>query len=68
MTLETLQNEIIEWPQSDLQRLQGFLVALRHRREGTATRMAAKLDDTNPERWVTLAEAEERLGLDNEDS
>jgi hypothetical protein len=39
-------------------------VTLRHQREqGTLEKLGAKLDDPDPSRWVTLEEAEGRLGL-----
>ena len=63
MTLETLQKEIQDWPQSELQRLQGYLVALRHRRSGAAEKMAAKQNDASSDRWLTLEEVDRRLGL-----
>ncbi len=39
-------------------------MTLRHRREqGTREKLAAKLDDVDPSRWISLEDAEKRLGL-----
>ena len=64
MTFEAVTKEVAEWPEEQLRRFQAFLVTLRHRREnGALDRLAAKLDDPNSARWVSLEEAERRLGL-----
>ena len=67
MSLEAVQNEIIAWPQETVRRLQGYLVALNHQREGRLQRFADKLDDATPGRWVSLEEAEAQLGLTDSD-
>lgn len=39
-------------------------MTLRHQREqGTLEKLAAKIDDADPTRWISLEDAEKRLGL-----
>ena len=67
MEFEALAREVAEWPDEQVRRFQAFLVTLRHQRErGAMDRLAAKLDDPNPARWISLEEAELRLGLADE--
>jgi hypothetical protein len=64
MSFEALTREVAAWPDEQVRRFQAFLVTLRHQREqGTLEKLGAKLDDPDPSRWVTLEEAEGRLGL-----
>lgn len=64
MSFEALTREVAAWPDEQVRRFQAFLVTLRHQREqGTLEKLGAKLDDPDPSRWVTLEEAERRLGL-----
>ena len=67
-TFESIQSEIATWPPESIRRLQGFLVALGHQRDGQQQRFADKLNDDTPSHWVTLEEAEEKLGLGEHDS
>jgi len=66
MSIEAVQTEIAAWPQEMVRRLQGYLVALNHQRDGTLERLSAKLDDTNPKHWVSLEQAEAMLSLNEE--
>jgi hypothetical protein len=67
MSFEALTREIAAWPDDQIRRFQAFLVALRHQRErGTLEKLAAKLDDPDPSRWISLEDVEKRLGLANE--
>jgi hypothetical protein len=67
MSFEALTREVSAWPDEQVRRFQAFLVTLRHQREqGTLEKLAAKLDDPDPARWVSLDEAEKRLGLASE--
>ena len=39
-------------------------MTLRHQREqGTLEKLAARLDDPDPAKWISLEDAEKRLGL-----
>jgi hypothetical protein len=64
MSFEALTREVAAWPDDQVRRFQAFLVTLRHQREqGTLEKLAAKLDDPDPARWISLEDAEKRLGL-----
>jgi hypothetical protein len=64
MSFEALTREIAAWPDDQIRRFQAFLVALRHQREqGTLEKLAAKLDDPESVRWISLEDAAKRLGL-----
>lgn len=64
MSFEALTREVAAWPDDQVRRFQAFLVTLRHQREqGTLEKLAAKLDDPTPARWISLEDAEKRLGL-----
>jgi len=69
MTFEAIQNEVSSWPDEQVRKFQAFLVSLRHQRDPEAIKkLTAKLDDPDPSRWVTLEEAERRLGLVDDSS
>ena len=64
MSFEALTREVAAWPDDQVRRFQAFLVTLRHQREqGTLDKFAAKIDDVDPARWISLQDAEKRLGL-----
>jgi hypothetical protein len=66
MTLEALQSEIASLPDDQVSKLRAFLFALSRRRSGDPiSKLTAKLDDPK-QKWVSLEEAEKRLGLDRE--
>ncbi len=66
MSFEALQQEVTSWPESQVRQLQAFLVTLRHQRDAASMqKLASKLDDTDPSRWISLEEVEKRLGLAN---
>ena len=66
MSFEALQQEVTSWPESQVRQLQAFLVTLRHQRDAASMqKLASKLDDTDPSRWISLEEVEQRLGLAN---
>ncbi len=67
-TFESIQSEIATWPPESIRRLQGFLVALAHQREGRQQRFADKLNDEAPGHWLSLEEVEARLGLGEHDN
>jgi hypothetical protein len=67
MSFEALTREVAAWPDDQIRRFQAFLVTLRHQREkGALEKLAAKLDDPDPSRWISLEDVETRLGLGNE--
>jgi len=67
MSFESLQKEVATWPDAEVRQLQAYLVTLRHRRDpGARSKLAAKLDDPDPARWVSLEDAAKRLDLDDD--
>ena len=62
MTIQALKAEVEALPAEERRRLAAFLVALRHK-DLTAyrSRIAEKIDDKDPENWVTLEEFDARL-------
>lgn len=64
MSFEALTREVAAWPDEQIRRFQAFIVTLRHQREqGTLEKVAAKLDDPDPTRWISLADEEKRQSL-----
>ena len=50
-------------PAEERRRLAAFLVSLRHKDlAGYRARMADKIDDKTPEKWLTLEEMDQRIG------
>jgi hypothetical protein len=64
VSIQEIKAEVEALPVEERRRLAAFLVALRHRDiAGYRARMAEKVEDHSPEKWVTLEELDERLGL-----
>ena len=65
MSFEAIEQEIVQWDDASLRRLQALVVTLRLRHDDPefAAKMARKIDDRTAENWVTLEEFGERLGL-----
>jgi hypothetical protein len=62
MSIETLMNEAKSLSTTDLRRLIAFLVALQDGSDkGYADRLAAKIDDTSDDRWLTIEQLEKQL-------
>lgn len=67
MSFEVLQIEVRALPADARRKLMAFMVALQDEgREGYASKLAQKIDDRSPERWLTAEECERKLGLSNE--
>ena len=67
MSIETIEREIESWDESQLTRLVNRAVAIRSKfRKDFIAELSAKLDDPDPSRWVSLDEAERRLGIGSE--
>ncbi len=67
MSFEVLQTEVRALPADARRKLMAFMVALQDEgREGYAARLAQKIDDQSPERWLTAEDCERKLGLSNE--
>ncbi|MCF7765738.1 MAG: hypothetical protein K9N62_18885 [Verrucomicrobia bacterium] len=68
MHVSELQHEIELLPQDQQDRLAAFLFALRMRREGTISEIQERLDDKNPEKWISWDKAKSALGIDRSES
>jgi hypothetical protein len=64
MSFEALLNEVQTLPADARRKLMAFMVALQDKdREGYAAKLAAKIDDKSPDRWLTAEQCEQKLGL-----
>ena len=65
MSFEAIQQEIPNLETTELKKLIGCAMSALQRREdpGFPERMARLIDDKTPGRWLTLEEAEKRLGI-----
>jgi hypothetical protein len=64
MSFEVLQSEVRALPVAARRKLMAFMVTLQDEsREGYATRLAQKIDDRSPERWLSAEDCERKLGL-----
>ncbi len=62
MTIQAIKAEVEALPADERRRLAAFLVSLRHKDLAHyRAKLAERIDDKNPENWVTLEEFEERL-------
>ena len=62
MSIQEIKSELQALPADERRELAAFLVSLRHKDlAGYRARMSEKIDDKNPERWVTLEEMDQRL-------
>ena len=64
MTFEAIEQEIATWDEAQLTRLVHRAVEIRSvNNPERAARLARLIDDKTPGRWLTLEEAEKRLGI-----
>ena len=66
MSVDALMQEVGSLAESERHRLMAYLVALEDR--GNADyqqKLAKKMDDRSPDRWLTIDEVERKLGLDS---
>jgi hypothetical protein len=62
MSIEEIKAEIEDLPVEERKRLAAFLVSLRHKElDEYRAGLARKIDDKNPENWVSLEELDQRL-------
>lgn len=62
MSIQEIKSELESLSVEERRRLAAFLVSLRHRDLADyRARMAEKIDDRSPEKWVTLEELDRRL-------
>ena len=64
MSFELLQDEVRALPAEARRKLMAFMVALQDEsREGYAAKLAQKIDDHAPDRWLSAEDCERKLGL-----
>lgn len=67
MSFDTLTMEVQSLPADARRKLIAFMVALEDKsRAGYAAKLAVKIDDQSPDRWLTADECERKLGLPDE--
>ena len=67
MSFDMLKTELQSLPAEARRKLMAFMVALEDQsRDGYAAKLAGKIDDRSPERWLTAEECERKLGLTGE--
>jgi hypothetical protein len=67
MSFDTLMIEVESLPVAARRKLMAYMVALEDQgRAGYAAKLAGKIDDKSPGRWLTLEECEKKLGLTDE--
>lgn len=63
MSIAAIKSEIASLPLEERRDLIGYIVSLNRKdNEAFMRKLAEKIDDKSSERWVTLEEAERRLG------
>ncbi|HEX8311268.1 MAG TPA: hypothetical protein VF614_08130 [Chthoniobacteraceae bacterium] len=68
MSFEAVQQEITTWDAAALRRLIAYAVVLQDRKSGILPeQLAAKLDDKDGSRWVSLDEFDRRAGISEAD-
>jgi hypothetical protein len=67
MSFDALKIEIQTLSSQDRRKLMAFMVVLEDSARGDyAAKLAAKIDDKSPERWLTAEQCERELGLPGE--
>ena len=64
MSFETLKAEVQALPAEARQKLLAYLVTLQDAGQaGYAAKLAEKIDDSSPDRWLSAEQCEQRLSL-----
>ncbi len=67
MSIDSLFKEVEMLGEGDRRRLMAFMVVLEDRTIGEyAQKLARKIDDNSPSRWLSVEECERELGLADE--
>jgi hypothetical protein len=53
MNFGALQHELESLPPEEQDKLSAFLITLRMKRDGMLAEISRRIDDTNPENWVS---------------
>jgi hypothetical protein len=62
VSIATLKSEIANLPLAQRRELMGYIAALNRNDNGEFLRkLAAKIDNKSPERWLTIEEVEKRF-------
>jgi hypothetical protein len=65
MSIEALQSAVRALPTEQRRKLMAHMVAIEDQnRVGYAAELARKIDDENPDHWLTAEQCESKLGLD----
>ena len=67
MSLDVLLSEVRALPADARRKLMALLVSLQDEgRAGYAAKLAQKIDDPSPDRWLTAEQCEQKLGLNGD--
>ena len=67
MSIEAIQRELRALPVEERRKLMAFMVVLEDQgRTDYAAKLAQRIDDRAPERWLTAEQCERELGLSDE--
>ena len=69
MSIETLKNELAGLDSAKRSHIVAYLVSLQDQQDSSyRASLASKIDDRNPENWVSIEEMDRRLGLNEADA
>lgn len=64
MSIEMLKSEVQSLTAAERRKLMAFMVVLEDQgRADYATKLAQKIDDKSPDRWLSAEQCEQELGL-----
>jgi hypothetical protein len=64
MSIEMLKSEVQSLSAAERRKLMAFMVVLEDQgRADYATKLAQKIDDKSPDRWLSAEQCEQQLGL-----
>ena len=67
MSIEAIQSELRALPVEERRKLMAFMVVLEDEgRADYAAKLAQRIDDHSPDRWLTPEQCERELGLSDE--
>jgi hypothetical protein len=62
MDVATIQHELEHLPADQQDRLAAFLTALRMKRDGLMAEMQRRLNESDPQKWISWDDAKSELG------
>ena len=67
MSIETIKSELRALPAEDRRKIMAFMVVLEDQARGDyADKLAQRIDDRSPDRWLTPEQCERELGLSDD--